>query len=59
DRERGMTAKYDSVDWIGGYPYEYATYETLVGYFEARGFELVAGKRSTGLGCHELVFRRL
>jgi 2-polyprenyl-3-methyl-5-hydroxy-6-metoxy-1,4-benzoquinol methylase len=57
-RERGMIKKYDRVDWIGGYPYEFVTFETLKGYLEARGFLLIRAKRTTTLGCSELSLQR-
>ena len=57
-RGRGMSAKYDSVDWIGGFPFEFATYETLTSYFAARGFRLTNAKRNQSLGCNELVLQR-
>ena len=57
-RERGMSAKYDSVDWVGGFPFEFATFELLQAYFEARGFSLINSKRTTSWGCNELAFRR-
>jgi 2-polyprenyl-3-methyl-5-hydroxy-6-metoxy-1,4-benzoquinol methylase len=57
-RGRGMSAKYDSLDWIGGFPFEFATYETLTAYFAARGFMLINAKRNRSLGCNELVLQR-
>lgn len=57
-RERGMSARFDVLDWIGGFPYEFASLDTLRAYFDARGFELVAALPSTSLGCNELVLRR-
>lgn len=57
-RGRGMSAKYDAVDWIGGFPFEFARFESLVAYFAARGFELINSKQSGSLGCNELVLRR-
>ena len=59
DRQRGMMSKFDRVDWIGGFPYEFARFEVLVSYFESRNFELTNGSRNNSLGCHELAFRRL
>jgi SAM-dependent methyltransferase len=56
-RERGMSAKYDKVDWIGGFPYEFATFETLRDYLQARGFTLLNARRETSLGCHELALQ--
>ena len=58
-RERGMSARHDRVDWIGGFPYEFATLETLASFVEARGFSIVTKRRAGSLGCHELVARRL
>jgi 2-polyprenyl-6-hydroxyphenyl methylase/3-demethylubiquinone-9 3-methyltransferase len=58
-RERGMSAKYDEVDWVGGFPYEFSSFETLQAYLEARGFSLTNAKRTTGWGCNELAVRRL
>jgi SAM-dependent methyltransferase len=57
-RDRGMSAKYDWTDWIGGFPYEFAAFDTLRTYIEARGFTLIGARRTTGWGCNELVFRR-
>ncbi|HUI59266.1 MAG TPA: class I SAM-dependent methyltransferase [Steroidobacteraceae bacterium] len=54
DRERGMSAKYDRIDWIGGFPYEFASFEVLARYLEARGFSLIASIRNSSHGCNEL-----
>jgi 2-polyprenyl-6-hydroxyphenyl methylase/3-demethylubiquinone-9 3-methyltransferase len=58
DRDRGMSARYDWTDWIGGFPYEFVSSEVLRTYIEARGFTLISERRTTGWGCNELVFRR-
>lgn len=57
---RGMSWMHDARDWLGGYPYEYATEQELVDFVEARGFRAlrtipVAGN---GWGNHELLFVR-
>jgi SAM-dependent methyltransferase len=57
-RERGMSAKYDRLDWIGGFPYEFASFEVLQAYFEARGFALIGAIRNSSHGCNELAFQR-
>jgi len=57
-RARGMSAKHDRLDWIGGFPYEYASLETLAAYLEARGFSIVKTRRAGSLGCNELVAER-
>jgi 2-polyprenyl-6-hydroxyphenyl methylase/3-demethylubiquinone-9 3-methyltransferase len=56
-RERGMSAKYDVVDWIGGFPYEFATFDTLVEYLTARRFNLINHTRIGSHGCNQLVLQ--
>ncbi len=58
-RKRGMSAKRDAVDWIGGFPYEFASLETLSSYLEARGFSIVKVSRARSHGCNELVAERI
>jgi 2-polyprenyl-3-methyl-5-hydroxy-6-metoxy-1,4-benzoquinol methylase len=57
-RERGMSARYDAIDWIGGFPYEFAKFDVLVNYLEARGFALTKYRRYDSQGCNEFVARR-
>jgi 2-polyprenyl-6-hydroxyphenyl methylase/3-demethylubiquinone-9 3-methyltransferase len=56
-RARGMSAKHDRADWIGGFPYEFATFDTLTDYFQSRGFSVINANQSTSLGCHELALK--
>lgn len=58
DTRRGMSRWHDIVDWVGGFPYEYASSSDLLEFFAARGFEPRVVKEAGGLGCHELVLRR-
>ena len=58
-RERGMSARYDAVDWIGGFPFEFAAFEVLEGYLRARGFSLTNSRKDTSQGCNELVAERV
>jgi 2-polyprenyl-6-hydroxyphenyl methylase/3-demethylubiquinone-9 3-methyltransferase len=58
ERERGMSAKYDALDWVGGFPFEVATFELLESYLAARGFSLINSRRTTSWGCNELALRR-
>ena len=58
-KERGMDFAYDVVDWIGGYPYEYASTEEITAFVEPLGFETVKViPAQVGTGCNEFVFRR-
>ncbi|MFA5162759.1 MAG: class I SAM-dependent methyltransferase [Elusimicrobiales bacterium] len=72
-RERGMNVFYDAVDWIGGWPYECASFAEIQSFMEARGAVLekevtrLAIPSGKGLlakispsctGCNEFLFRR-
>jgi 2-polyprenyl-3-methyl-5-hydroxy-6-metoxy-1,4-benzoquinol methylase len=58
-RARGMSAKHDLVDWVGGYPFEVAKPEEVFGFLRARGFGLrYLTTCGGGLGCNEYVFER-
>ena len=41
NEKRGMNFLTDHIDWIGGYPYEYACADEVVKFVEGFGFELV------------------
>jgi 2-polyprenyl-6-hydroxyphenyl methylase/3-demethylubiquinone-9 3-methyltransferase len=58
-KSRGMSRWHDMVDWIGGYPYEYASAQQLVDFYESDGFKLRKLAPNDGYGCHQLVFERL
>ena len=55
-RKRGMSLHHDLIDWIGGFPYEFAQYKVLNEFLRARGFDLMHGVEASSLGCHEMVF---
>lgn len=58
-KERGMEFWVDVTDWLGGYPYEYASAAEMTERLAALGFTLerVVPPR-VPTGCNELVFRR-
>lgn len=58
-KERGMDFGYDVIDWIGGYPYEYASIDEINAFVTQLGFtvEKVAPAQ-VGTGCNEFVFRK-
>lgn len=58
DRSRGMSHWHDIIDWVGGFPYEYAKADAIFSFFRARGFDLEKLKIGGGLGCSEYVFSR-
>jgi SAM-dependent methyltransferase len=57
--ERGMDFFYNVVDWVGGYPYEYATIEEIQEMCRPLKLMLVRSNPSlVPTGCNEFVFRR-
>jgi SAM-dependent methyltransferase len=58
-KKRGMDFWYDVIDWIGGYPYEYATRQEIVRFVEEQGFALRNFfPAEVPTGCNEYVFVR-
>lgn len=55
--ERGMSIWSDHIDWLGGYPFEVASFEAMQTFYETRGFRLMSSTRATS-GCNEFVFER-
>ena len=39
-KQRGMSCFHDWIDWVGGYPFEVATRDEIVSFFQSRGFAL-------------------
>ncbi len=59
-RVRGMSARHDLIDWVGGYPFEVARPEDVFGHVRLLGFELRHLKTcGGGLGCNEYVFEQV
>jgi len=56
---RGMSWLHDVIDWIGGYPYEYASVKDIVEFYRRDGFEPVKIRENRSYGCHQLVFGRV
>jgi 2-polyprenyl-6-hydroxyphenyl methylase/3-demethylubiquinone-9 3-methyltransferase len=57
-KSRGMSRWHDMIDWIGGYPYEFAHLQSLLDFYESENFRLCKIAPNTGYGCHQLVFQR-
>jgi 2-polyprenyl-6-hydroxyphenyl methylase/3-demethylubiquinone-9 3-methyltransferase len=58
-RPRGMDYRHDVRDWIGGFPYEYAKPDAVIGHACGKlGLELVWRETTRGHVCNELTFRR-
>jgi 2-polyprenyl-3-methyl-5-hydroxy-6-metoxy-1,4-benzoquinol methylase len=56
---RGMSVWTDAVDWVGGYPFEVAAPDKIIGFYQDRLFRLdrlvSCGRKS---GCNEYVFTK-
>ncbi|GAK52698.1 3-demethylubiquinone-9 3-methyltransferase [Candidatus Moduliflexus flocculans] len=56
---RGMAFRTDVIDWLGGYPYEYASIDAIVRVVEAKGFQIHKVVPTAGwTGCNQFVFHR-
>jgi len=55
---RGMDFMHNIVDWVGGYPYEYASILEMTDTLKKRGFEmLITRPAAVPTGCNEFVGR--
>lgn len=58
-KERGMDFYHDVIDWIGGYPYEYACANEIFKHLERHGFtQMRFFPAQVPTGCNEFVFRK-
>jgi 2-polyprenyl-3-methyl-5-hydroxy-6-metoxy-1,4-benzoquinol methylase len=53
---RGMNYWTNIKDWLGGFPYEYATVDEMVSFVEKLGFTTVQVWPDNGTGCSEFLF---
>ncbi len=59
NKSRGMDFFYDVIDWVGGYPYEYATADEVINYITNLGFKHIKlNKALVPTGCNEFIFQR-
>ena len=67
EKSRGMSWYLDIVDWVGGYPFEWASAPEVIEFLRLRGFELVKiwppeSPREMGwfgTGSYQYLFRRV
>jgi 2-polyprenyl-3-methyl-5-hydroxy-6-metoxy-1,4-benzoquinol methylase len=56
---RGMSLIHDWKDWLGGYPYQVASTDEIISFFENLGHQsLVTEPTGHGFGNNQFVFRR-
>jgi len=57
-KNRGMSPWRDTIDWIGGYPFQTAKPEEVSSFFKKYGFQPLKIKTTAGYGCNEYVFKK-
>jgi len=58
-QERGMDFFYDIIDWLGGYPYEYATVKEINIFMEGLKFKNIRTiPAEVPTGCNQFVFQK-
>ena len=58
--ERGMDFYYNIIDWLGGYPYEYAKKEEIYKFVNDMGFVCQKTiKAGVPTGCNQFVFVKI
>ena len=55
---RGMSRRHDLIDWIGGYPYEFASVDRLLTFLGRARFRVTRWCRADGIGNHQIVLER-
>ena len=56
---RGMSMWRDVIDWVGGYPFEFARPDEIFDFYRKRGFTLERLRTCRGTpGCNQFVFRK-
>jgi 2-polyprenyl-6-hydroxyphenyl methylase/3-demethylubiquinone-9 3-methyltransferase len=59
NQERGMDFFYDIIDWLGGYPYEYATPKEIIAFVEDLDFKNIRTiPAEVPTGCNQFVFKK-
>jgi 2-polyprenyl-3-methyl-5-hydroxy-6-metoxy-1,4-benzoquinol methylase len=55
---RGMDFFIDIEDWLGGYPYEYSSYEEMIEYYKKVWLTFLHGTKVRSIGCNEFLFQK-
>lgn len=57
--DRGMNLFVDATDWLGGFPYEFASVKEITSFHKERGFRLVNKKLTNREGLNIYFFQRI
>jgi 2-polyprenyl-6-hydroxyphenyl methylase/3-demethylubiquinone-9 3-methyltransferase len=55
---RGMNFMTDIKDWLGGYPYEYASVDQIINFFKKNGCFCIKTNPARSIGCNEFLFTK-
>jgi len=56
---RGMNVYHNAIDWLGGFPYEYAAKKEIVLFLKKKNFRIIKYIPARGsTGCNEFVFKK-
>jgi SAM-dependent methyltransferase len=59
-QQRGMDFYFNSIDWVGGYPYEYASVGEIRSFVERKGFTCVRTiPAEVPTGCNQFIFKKI
>ncbi len=58
-KRRGMNWHHNVIDWIGGYPYEYAGPDEIINYFAGKRIFCEKIANAHGLACVEYLLRKI
>ena len=58
-QRRGMSVLHDWKDWLGGYPFEVARPEEILGFYQKRGFVLRKMTTTRRNGNNQFVFKKV
>lgn len=57
--KRGMDWKVDLIDWLGGYPYEYASVEEIFNFYQNKyNMKLINIKTTNYIGNNQFLFKK-
>lgn len=55
---RGMNFYTDIKDWLGGYPYEFATIDEIKEYFKKHNLRCIKNTKVRSIGCNEFLLKK-
>lgn len=56
---RGMDWRRDITDWVGGWPYEFASPEEVDIFMKELGWTSIRSNLTTGWGCNEYLYKNI